>query len=280
MTLETAPAPGMAFEFGPIEERPTEGLEPFVFPRVPIPEPDPEDDARLHEDIRAHGIRTPLLILPDGRVFDGRSLLRHARALGLKTVLTRELLTAATELEVAIFTARTALARRHLTPVQKFALLHTLSELERERLEAGKRPRGRPRKGIATVSALLPQNPKGRRTADLAGRLLGTSPKTALKLQAIKARGTAALFEQVRRGELSVDAAYRALAPAPSANDETRLSRAVLEALEVDIPKHLWELTQGFKQWPRTDQEAFLAMLADFREELDAEIERRRTGHG
>ena len=277
MTLD--PAPGMAFDFGPVEERATKDLEPFVFRTVPVPEPEGDDDARLHDSIRAHGVTAPLMILADGRVINGRARLRHAKALGLPTVPTRQLLTAVTDLEIEIFSARLALASRHLTPVQLFTMLHALSELQRERAEAGKRPRGRPRKaGLTTVSADLPQNQKGRRTRELLAQMMGVGAKSVFKLQAIKERGSPELFERVRRRELSIDAGYRALAPAPPAADPHRMPRTLSETLDVEIPKKLCELSLGFKHWPRPDQERWLDTLGEFHEGLTAAIEERR-GH-
>lgn len=277
MTLE--PAPGMAFDFGPVAERPTEELKPFVFRTVPVPEPEGDDDARLHDSIRAHGVTTPLMILADGRVINGRARLRHAKALGLTTVPARQLLTPVTDLEIEIFSARLALASRHLTPVQLFAMLHALSELQRERAEAGKRPRGRPRKaGLTTVRADLSKNQKRKRTDTLIGQAIGAGATNVFKLQAIKERGSPDLFERVRRQELSIDAAYRALAPALPAADPHRMPRILPETLDVEIPKKLWELSLGFKHWPRPDQERLLDMLGEFQDRLTTAIEGRR-GH-
>jgi len=277
MTLE--PAPGMAFDFGPVAERPTEELTPFVFRTVPVPEPEGDDDARLHDSIRAHGVTTPLMILADGRVINGRARLRHAKAFGLPTVPARQLLTPVTDLEIEIFSARLALATRHLTPVQLFTMLHALSELQRERAEAGKRPRGRPRKaGLTTVRADLSKNQKRKRTDTLIGQAIGAGATNVFKLQAIKERGSPDLFERVRRQELSIDAAYRALAPALPAADPHRMPRTLTETLDVEIPKKLWESSLGFKHWPRPDQERLLDMLGEFQDRLTTAIEGRR-GH-
>lgn len=271
------PASEISFEFGPIEERPTKDLEPFVFRTVPVPEPEGDDDARLHDSIQAQGVTTPLMILADGRVINGRARLRHATALGLPTVPTRQLLTPVTDLEIEIFSARQALASRHLTPVQLFTMLHALSELQRERVEESRRPRGRPRKaGPTTVSADLPQNQKGRRTRELLAEMMGVGAKSVFKLQAIKERGSPELFERVRRQELSIDAAYRALAPTAPAADAHRMPRTLPETLDVEIPKKLWELSLGFKHWPRPDQERLLNMLGELHEGLTVAIEERR----
>ncbi len=267
----------MAFDFGPVAERPTEELTPFLFRTVPVPEPEGDDDARLHDSIRAHGVTTPLMILADGRVINGRARLRHAKALGFTTVPARQLLTPVTDLEIEIFSARLALATRHLTPVQLFTMLHALSELQRERAEAGKRPRGRPRKaGLTTVSADLSKNQKRKRTDTLIGQAIGAGSTNVFKLQAIKERGSPDLFERVRRQELSIDAAYRALAPTPPAADPHRMPRTLPETLDVEIPKKLWKLSLGFKHWPRPDQERLLDMLGEFQDRLTTAIEGRR----
>jgi len=272
------PASEMPFEFGPIEERPTKGLEPFVFRTVPVPEPEGDDDARLQESIRAHGMLGPLMILADGRVINGRARLRHAKALGLPAVPTRRLLTPVTDLEIEIFSARLALASRHLTPVQLFSMLHTLSELDRERAEAGKRPRGRPRKGgLTAVSPDLSKNQKGKRTDTLVGRLIGAGATNVFKLQAIRERGSAELFGRVQRREISIDGAYRALAPKPLTRAQDRMPPDLPETLDVKIPKRLWEFSLGFKNWPRGDQDRLLELLAEFHDRLTTAIEGRRA---
>ncbi|MGH7308284.1 MAG: ParB/RepB/Spo0J family partition protein [Candidatus Rokuibacteriota bacterium] len=151
------------------------------------------------EDIRATGIREPLIALPDAQVVDGGHRLDAARELGLETVPVRVLslempLSDGDRFALENWAVMHALARRQLNPHEMRALIidleHAVVELQ---------------KGGVT----LPIHRSGR-IAKLA-EVLGMSAAHAKQILTIAHRGSQELQDRVKAGALSVDAAYRIL---------------------------------------------------------------------
>lgn len=165
----------------------------------PMPEPDYRD---LLADVRAHGVVTPLDVLADGRVLDGRSRLRAATEAKVSAVPVRVL--DMDEAEAAEHILRTAILRRHLTPSQRAALVASGQELvARLRAEArghqGTHEQEDPPSFVATL-------PPGRVNETLAP-LAQVSPR--LMADVLTAREDPAVFAEVVAGRLP---AHRAAA--------------------------------------------------------------------
>jgi hypothetical protein len=151
------------------------------------------------EEIRAAGIRDPLVILPDGQVVDGGHRLDAAREIGLKTapvrVLALELpLSDSDRFALENWAVTGTLARRQLTRHEMRALIidleHAMTELQ-------------------ASGTTLPA-PRCCRIATLA-ELLGMGAAHTKQVLAIAHRGPQELRNRVKAGSLSVDAAYRVL---------------------------------------------------------------------
>jgi len=151
------------------------------------------------EDVRANGIREPLIALPDGQVVDGGHRLDAARDLAFETVPVRVLslelpLRDADRFALENWAVMHALARRQLSRHEMRALIidleHAVVELQK-------------------VGVALPIDRRGR-IAKLA-EVLGMSTAHAKQILAIAHRGSQELQDRVKVGTLSVDAAYRIL---------------------------------------------------------------------
>ena len=151
------------------------------------------------EDIRATGIREPLIALPDGQVVDGGHRLDAARDLAFETVPVRVLslkmpLSDSDRFALENWAVMHAFARRQLNRHEMRGLIidleHAMVELQ---------------KGGVT----LPIHRSGR-IATLA-ELLGMSAAHAKQILTIAHRGSQELQNRVKAGTLSVDTAYRIL---------------------------------------------------------------------
>ena len=182
------------------------------------------DFAALVEDIRAHGLKVPILV-HNGQILDGRHRYKACRQLG-KPCATVERNGRDPWLEVQ----SRNLVRRHLTKEQIYAIrilaAHQFPELaeplEDARTQAKQRKaqaRGRPR-GTKALSG--PQGPN-RRSADVIGLQLGVSGTTVKRVDRV-ARLTPELLPRIAAGELSAKKALqRAVvqnAPGPSGHSE------------------------------------------------------------
>jgi len=162
---------------------------------------------RLKDSIRRYGIRVPLSIW-DSQILDGVNRWKIAKELRMEhvPVLPLEL---ADEREAAIWIIRANLDRRQLTPGQKAMLAKHLYELERGRAE--ERRRSTLKKGQEKPTPpdkeSFPDRGRGQ-ARDLAAQQVGISGRTLEK--AIKAvEKKPELEEKLRRGEISVERAYR-----------------------------------------------------------------------
>ena len=151
------------------------------------------------EDVRATGIREPLIALPGGHVVDGGHRLDAARELALETVPVRVLslempLSDADRFALENWAVMHALARRQLNRHEMRGLIIDLEHAGVELEKSG---------------VTLPIHRSGR-IAKLA-ELLGMSAAHAKQILAIAYRGSRELQDRVKAGTLSVDAAYRIL---------------------------------------------------------------------
>ncbi len=195
--------------------------------RVPMPQDAYE---RLFESIQRYGIRVPLSIwTPPGQVqtwiLDGATRWAIAGELGFEHVPVQPL-DLQDELEARIWIVRANLDRRQLTPGQRAMLAKTLYELEKERArermrQAPGQPRGVKAGAGASPVESFPQEKSsqgerkvermvavGGRAREIAAVQAGISGRTLEKaMKAVEARPE--LAEKLKRGEISVDQAYR-----------------------------------------------------------------------
>ena len=184
----------------------TDSLRPHPLHKqysVPMPK---EEYERLKESIRRYGVRVPLTVW-EGRILGGVHRWRAARELGLKRVPVLPL-DVKDEREAAVWIVRENLDRRQLTPGQKAMLAKALYELEREKAaERRAQAPGKPR-GIKKTSECASLRTERGRAAERAAKQVGIGARTLEKaIQAVEKRPE--LEEKLRRGEISVERAYR-----------------------------------------------------------------------
>lgn len=98
-----------------------------------VPPMDPDDYDAFVADVAARGITTPVDILADGTILDGRHRLTTARALGLSDIPVRVVAPA----DPYDYMLRAALLRRHLTTAQRKGLAAELLRATPERSDNG-----------------------------------------------------------------------------------------------------------------------------------------------
>ncbi len=151
------------------------------------------------EDMRATGIREPLVILPDGQVVDGGHRLDAAREIALETAPVRVLLLNmplddSDRFALENWAVMDTLARRQLTPHETRGLIIDIESVMAELQKRG---------------ATLPRYRRGR-IAKLT-EVLGMSAAHTKQVLAIAHRGSQELRNRVKAGTLGVDTAYRIL---------------------------------------------------------------------
>jgi N6-adenosine-specific RNA methylase IME4/ParB-like chromosome segregation protein Spo0J len=151
----------------------------------------------LVADVAHRGIVTPLDILADGTVLDGRHRLLAAAEAGLDSVPVRVVAPD----DPYLYMLDAALLRRDLTPGQR-----ALTALKRKEYLAARHTHGGDRRSDQ-VAKLPLETPKSRMVA---ATLAGVSPRTLQDAIAV-AEQAPGLAEQVRAGTLAVSAAARQL---------------------------------------------------------------------
>ena len=212
------------------------------------------------DDIRATGIREPLIVLPDGQVVDGGHRLDAARDIALETAPVRVLslplpLSDSDRFALENWAVMDTLARRQLSRHEMRGLIidleHAMAELQ-----------------ASGVTLLLYRRCRITKLAELLG-MSGTHTKQVL---AIAHRGSRELRNRVKAGTLGVDTAYRLLtgkigevSTGADGVPESRLEidRLMAEAtamlsLTLDLP-----LTSGARQRGRSEAARVLETAAD-----------------
>jgi len=170
--------------------------------------------AQIVESIKKHGFDNsqPLHVWKEkGILIDGHTRRLAALECGLTTVPVFEH-SFATEEEAMEYALGLQTARRNLTDAE---LLNALSKLDQLK------NRGRP------DSKKEDEQPKGKSAAHLA-KVLGTSTGKIEKARAVSKKATAEVKEAVRKGELSVNAAYETVRePSPEKKSSTAESPSI-----------------------------------------------------
>lgn len=172
-----------------------------------VPSMTEEEFARLREDIRENGLREPVTLY-EGKILDGRHRYRACEELGVKLKTARY-----TGYEPERFVASMNVARRHLTHTQITVIGVSLLEaaekraLQRKAAGGAKAAPGRP---AEKDSADRHSVSTGRATEEVAD-LLGVSARGLARAKRVS-KEDPELFEQIKQGEISIDAAHTKVA--------------------------------------------------------------------
>lgn len=160
----------------------------------------------LAEDIKANGLRTPLVFNHEGSILiDGRNRQRACEIAGIQPT-TQNLPEGYTDQQIIDYIVSANVHRRHLTPGQKAMVATALepmyAEAARERMLAGKAadPGLKSGQGVSDTG----------RSAEQAANAAGTSRDSVNKAKALK-RDAPDLAAKVAKGEITLNAADREL---------------------------------------------------------------------
>lgn len=247
------------------DTRPTADLH--IHPRADVvPFPDPIVHEQMAADVERRGIVTPLDILADGTVLDGRTRLSIARVLGLGDVPVRVVETD----DPFDFMVRAAFMRRDLKPSQRAALALELPEhrsakaaaKERQREHGGTAP-NTPRTSTPSVETS--------RAAAVAAQVAGVSTSYVEKADYVRQRDPD-LFEQVKAGEVTVDAAKKAVKAREEQVPPTKESSRRIAAPKRTRPLRPW--ARHFTKWCRASLPEDRPVLLEMAREIDQALQR------
>lgn len=300
--------------------REVEALTPYPFQSVTIPGLTDEEYTELLESVRAEGVRpgNPLVVTPEGEIVDGRARWRAAKQAGIPTVPV-QVLEAPTETDYAVWAAREAVARRHLTNAQRFVLVQAVLAILEESARARQRttqfqPKasknrrqtaaqtpteaasGTPRKPegpTALANLPTPRAPRLHMHVEAAKRA-GVSPRQASKMIQITKHAPPEVRDAVATGSTSVHRAYETLREQREGGNGRRQPSARRAAppatglaVRADQPvKALrtiaaWisEWLEDLSTWPTERQEQWWRALQDVSDSCDLAFRRREQSH-
>jgi hypothetical protein len=171
--------------------------------------------AELAEDIKAHGLVDPIVLL-GGLILDGRNRLAACGIAGVEPRFT----TIEDVESPTLYVISKNLHRRHLTTSQRAAIAAEImpmlrAEAKERQAEGGRHGgaiagQGRPKSDrvlMESPEAYSPSESKGN-TRDIAGKAVGVAGCTVQRAATVKDADPEE-FERVKRGEITVEAAYR-----------------------------------------------------------------------
>lgn len=168
---------------------------------VPVMHPDEHDS--LLADVEARGILTPLDILGDGTILDGRHRWQVASTLGLRMVPVRVV----DPTDPYVYMLKAAMERRHLTKGQRAMLALRLDEYQQARVDA--RERQGERTDLQSRSGNIAQkSDPAPRPRDVAASEARVSPRLVQDAKAVAERAPE-LAARVVAGTMTVSAAAR-----------------------------------------------------------------------
>jgi ParB-like chromosome segregation protein Spo0J len=225
-----------SFLVDPLSLRPHPQVKQFT---VPMPA---QAYDRLKESIQKCGMRVPIHITPEGVVLDGYHRLKVSKELKLTSVPVQVLDLKGDE--QLIWMVRANLDRRQLTAGQRAMLAKMLYEIEKakakKRQEATRAKPGE-KVGRAKAKESFPgpraTEEKGQ-ARDLAAKQAGVSGRT-LEKAAVAVEKKPELEEKLKKGEISVDEAYK-LAKAEEAKPKPRRAKQAQVLL-----------SEEFEEWAR-----------------------------
>lgn len=240
-----------------------------IHPRADVvPFPDPETHEQMAADVERRGIVVPLDILADGTVLDGRTRLSIARVLGLAEVPVR-VVDAPDPFDYMV---RAAFMRRDLKPSQRAALALSLPEYVEAKAKAAERVGGRPAKETERTDTRGFEDPRTKATA-VAAQVAGVSTSYVEKADYVRQRDPD-LFEQVKAGEVTVDAAKKAVKARETEEDvpTPKPPTGRLPVQKVTRPVRPW--ARHFTRWCRGALPEDRPVLLEMAREIDQALQR------
>ena len=182
----------------------------------------------LVEDIRANGLREPIVLHPDGRIVDGRNRFRSCKQAGVEPRFD----TWNDKGSLVAFIISQNLHRRHLTESQRAMVAARIKPMFEE--EARKRQeasRVKPGQQVGKVVANLPP-PKQQvgKARDQAAATVNVSPRSVESASKVLRDGASELVDKVDTGKVSVSTAA-ALAEASLEKQQEIVARGPKEIL-------------------------------------------------
>lgn len=237
-----------------------------IHPRADVvPFPDPLVHEQMAADVERRGIVTPLDILADGTVLDGRTRLSIARVLGIAEVPVRVVETD----DPFDFMVRAAFMRRDLKPSQRAALALELPEYRAAKERAAERVGGRPPEKPSVSVRTVSEPPV--HAATVAAEVAGVSTSYVEKADFVRQRDPD-LFEQVKAGEVTVDAAKKAVKAREEQVPPTKESSRRIAAPKRTRPLRPW--ARHFTKWCRASLPEDRPVLLEMAREIDQALQR------
>lgn len=251
-----------------------------VHPRADVvPFPDPDLHEQMAADVERRGIVTPLDILPDGTVLDGRTRLSIARVLGIATVPVRIV-----EPEDPYdFMVRAAFMRRDLTPSQKAMLSLELPEYRKAKEEAAARKESsKAQPGERADIRIRTQETTPSRASDTVATVAGVSGSYIRKAELV-AKHDPDLAASVKAGDVTVNTAASIVRERLRDEPKEEPEPNVKEATEpkttgrLPVPKRTlrprpW--SRHFTTWCRAALPEDKPVLLDMAREIDQALSR------
>ncbi len=246
-----------------------------IHPRADVvPFPDPETHEQMAADVERRGIVTPLDILADGLVLDGRTRLSIARVLGITEVPVR-IVEAADPFDYMV---RAALLRRDLSKSQRAMLALELPEYQKAKAEAAERVRATQahpgeQVGQARTFVSAPSESTPTRATDAIAPLAGVSG-SYIRKAALVARENPALADRVKSGEVSVNEAAEVVTgrkeePTPIVKEDANRRLPVIKRTR---PLRPW--ARHFTTWCRAALPEDKPVLLEMAREIDQALSR------
>jgi hypothetical protein len=197
----------------------TEKIGPYlVHPAARLlPEPSPEDRARLRADIEKHGLLVPIVLTPTGEILDGRTRARICEELGIKwgpndlnEFYNKMTVTLDSEEagDPVVYVLSVNAARRHLSGDQVIAvyLEANKAKLEADKLAAKATQRANLKKGAAQPEKssmnLSGEILSGETAASKIAKAVGKSESAVKRVQRAK-KAAPERFAEVVEGKIS-----------------------------------------------------------------------------
>lgn len=171
-----------------------------------------EERAELAASIKKDGLRQPILTW-HGYIIDGHNRYEICEEL-CKSYTSEEVLGLNSRAEVVEWIIRNQFGRRNLTAMQRAELALKLKEVVAAEAKRRQKEHGHTAPGKAKT--LPPKLAEVKtETRDELAKIAGVSHGTLAKVEKIVTEAKPAVVEAVRKGEMSINAAYKTVAPKP-----------------------------------------------------------------
>lgn len=170
-----------------------------------------EERAELAASIKKDGLRQPILTW-HGYIIDGHNRFEICEEL-CKSYTSEEVLGLNSRAEVVEWIIRNQFGRRNLTAMQRAELALKLKAVVAA--EAKRRQVSQLKKGAEKPVVQKSAQRESGKTRDELAKMAGVSHDTIAKVEKIVTEAKPAVVEAVRKGEMSINAAFKTVAPTP-----------------------------------------------------------------